>query len=1193
VGSSEETGTGPSKGAVRNVEEDEVLSGIERKQRIENVIKSRRNPETIREVRELRRARTTKPLTAEEARAVAAQVGVSVATDRTGKFTVEQAPKRRTAATLRGNDPAKGKRESGQATAKTADEARKSLATTEPTTDVPVRASALAGVQAAPEAEGRIHTVQSLRVALRDPKALLAHTSGIQRILMTHIVEQARRLGGDVEVHTLDPKSLREAYEDSVREHGGTLYDNVNAFYDYHTDTIYVRSDRAADPKTFARDLLHEATHAIYDQALLVNLGVKADIRRLMAAVSAQYDAEQKRAGKVQWAPLYALENEHEFVTEAWSNQSFQDLLSRTQVPQKVHPTLGPTMSSAWRQLLASVRTVLFKRQLFTGKWSQPGHTTALEEIIRATHDVEQSMRTVSQLAEVRASMGGDVATQARGQASDIATTARAVLRKIGIRGATTQELSVVYDRLFNANPIDRLMRANDAMHATREEAIEKARPHLEWLVALERANPREADAVAQLANHVTQSNINVIDKGDATLQEMLDANPHLGGLKSDRATDYQARAALMPAQEQFMALSPDTRRGFLAAAKFFSDSQNRNTKAVVGKLLAATNADLTINQLADLQERTMKGKLTEDDKTIIGDDSLFNALVGAQEFRRTEGTYFPQLRYGNHVVLTRDNPGDLHGGTFDPNTSIVEFIAPSGKDKDARAMFARYAREQAARGVKGIKVQAVAKRRYLKSTGEVISEANARGQDHIVAYRARVQTRGLYMFDSHKEAARFIRENGDQFDSISREPEMREEIYKRGELTSAAVQGIVKAVNARQDINSTQKAILSSILQEASARQLTGNRMQQRALPRRNVRGASEDLKRNMNTYAQASANAYARTRHMDELRAVHSEMQEHAESHRFDADAAARTEVIDEIYKRLLEPTVSKTGQSEAVRMALTLSFMYRLGSPAYSVINGMQPAMVTVPVLGGRHGFLRTMAAYSRAYKDIGVHEVLWRGTAESGRAAGQIMSPTFDTRDPLQTVLDRVAKAPDAVFLGKVLNEGISRKKIGNNAGMEIGQLAGSGQGRGKQAIAGLDRMFRQMPAAIEDINRSATMIMAARLGKADGMTEAQAIDYAFKTMMETQGDYSAANNPRFMSQKWYSPAFQFKKFAIMEANLLGDMVRRAFHGASPEEKRVAWKQIGGTLMVQMVMAGAVGLPASSYSRPASWWRACSA
>jgi hypothetical protein len=84
----------------------------------------------------------------------------------------------------------------------------------------------------------------------------------------------------------------------------------------------------------------------------------------------------------------------------------------------------------------------------------------------------------------------------------------------------------------------------------------------------------------------------------------------------------------------------------------------------------------------------------------------------------------------------------------------------------------------------------------------------------------------------------------------------------------------------------------------------------------------------------------------------------------------------------------------------------------------------------------------------------------------------MSPTFDTRDPLQTVLDRVAKAPDAVFLGKVLNEGISRGKIGRDSGMEIGQLAGSGQGRGKQAIAGLDRMFRQMPAAIEDINRSA-------------------------------------------------------------------------------------------------------------------------
>jgi hypothetical protein len=1354
MGALGETGTGPSKGAVQNVAEEGVLSGIERKQRIEKGL--RRNPQNIREARDLRRIRESKPATAEEARAVATQIGIRVATDKTGQFTVEQAPKRRTAATLRGNDPAKGKRESGQATAKTAVEARKSLIATETATDVPVRSigtttidDALAkegakqisvrdlnfdqpltsyGVVVTPE--GKVHqlyggdrpessshdalrrrvtgsserpipgvlelsvtngsvagriggrvmagqvdvpapvmaklqqivrkagaeptifakatrdgmevsadrtgknpgygylpiekvvptpevpvqaNLQGLLAALqgvspgqgqarvttvgsliRDPAIVVPqHVSGINRLMHMDVASRLRQHIAKVPVHILDSEEFERVYDEiAARTSRPALpgeAQDTNAFYRPSTDEIYMRTERVANQKGFAHDLLHEGTHALYSYALRNDKAVQKHIRSLMDAVERQFYKESAHdPGR---GLPYGLTDEHEFLSEAWSNPEFQNLLHRTIVPEGPTTALGARLTTAWRSLLLSLRTALF------GARGKPEHITALDSIVQATRVLEQSheagqWRTYpsAPLRSVGRTSAADITTRARNEVSDTAHASRSIIRRLGVRFATTQMIDDVYGRIWGEgnSPVARMREAFDAMGKTRDKALAEAGPHLEWLAKLQRSNVNEADVVAALSNFVTRSNINVIDKANATLQDMLDANPHLGGLKSDDSRKYQARARLMDAQVRFMALSPETREGFIAASKYFSDTQNRNTRAVVDKLLEATHLNLTEAERDDLRERTMRGKLTEADKAAIADDSIFNALVNAQEFRRIEGMYFPQLRYGNHVVLTRDDPGNLHGGTFDPETGVIEWRAPSGKDKDARAMYAAYAREQAARGDAGIEIQGVGKKRFLKSTGEEVSEVNARGQDHIVAYRALVQTKGVYMFESPKKAAAFAREARESgtFTSVGK-PQLRDELFQNGGLSSNAVNGIVRAVNARQDIDKAHKNIISGILQEASARQLSGNRMQQRALPRRKVRGASNDLLRNILTYAHAASSAYARTRHMDDVRGPMAEMREYHRTHS-DASTPDRQLVIDELSKRLIDPTVSKTGESELVRHALALSFMYRLGSPAYSVVNGMQVGMETGAVLGGRFGYLRTTAALSRAYWDIGFHNIIGQGITNSIRATPKIMTPLFDTRDPVQSIMRTLDKAPDRAFLQSVIQYAVDRGKIGENAGMEINQLGGAGKGKVKRAIAGADRIFRQMPSAVEAVNRSVTMITAARLALAadPNRSEEAARDFAFQTMMNTQGDYSAGNNPRFLSQKAYSPVFQFKKYAVMEASLLADMVRRSFNGATPEEKRVAWKQLGGRLMVQGLMAGMIGMPGVEFLKVAA-------
>jgi hypothetical protein len=50
------------------------------------------------------------------------------------------------------------------------------------------------------------------------------------------------------------------------------------------------------------------------------------------------------------------------------------------------------------------------------------------------------------------------------------------------------------------------------------------------------------------------------------------------------------------------------------------------------------------------------------------------------------------------------------------------------------------------------------------------------------------------------------------------------------------------------------------------------------------------------------------------------------------------------------------------------MTLSFLDKLFSPAFNVVNSLQPAMVTFPTLAGRYGVGRSFDAMGRAYRDI---------------------------------------------------------------------------------------------------------------------------------------------------------------------------------------------------------------------------------
>jgi hypothetical protein len=115
----------------------------------------------------------------------------------------------------------------------------------------------------------------------------------------------------------------------------------------------------------------------------------------------------------------------------------------------------------------------------------------------------------------------------------------------------------------------------------------------------------------------------------------------------------------------------------------------------------------------------------------------------------------------------------------------------------------------------------------------------------------------------------------------------------------------------------------------------------------------------------------------------------------------------------------------------------------------------------------------------------------------------------------------------------------------DAGLEIAGSIAAGRGKAGRALANTDRMFRQLPNAIEAINRAVTATAAWRLGRSAGMTEEQATAHAFDIVAKTQGDYRVFNQPRYFNKPWLAPALQFKKYAQLMTALMADMVHRSF------------------------------------------------
>ena len=298
---------------------------------------------------------------------------------------------------------------------------------------------------------------------------------------------------------------------------------------------------------------------------------------------------------------------------------------------------------------------------------------------------------------------------------------------------------------------------------------------------------------------------------------------------------------------------------------------------------------------------------------------------------------------------------------------------------------------------------------------------------------------------------------------------------------------------------------------------------------------------------------------------------------SNDFSEQGAARCKVLNEVKARIDQNVISPTDAPVWLQDLMGLTFLGKLFSPMYSVINGMQPWMVTMPVLAGRFNPIRANAALFSAYNSLGFTNAIKGGFYNSYLGGKQFNSAgLLDTTDVVGSMKKKLAKEPDGAVLAKLIDELQERGAL-SAGGFEMAQALAEGRGAWGSTLSKVDRIARQLPQAVEDVNRAVSAIAAYRLERAKGASEEKARAYAFDVVMNTQGDYSAVNAPRFFANSYLRPALQFKKYAQMMAYLLTDMAHKSFKGATPQERAQARKALLSVFAVQIAMAGALSLP----------------
>lgn len=1012
-------------------------------------------------------------------------------------------------------------------------------------------------------AKGRVLHSTNLRDALNSVD--LSHFDGtLAEKLSPFVKRRLIELVGDTPVHVLGEGDLASLMRPYVGEGRSS---NVDGAWVPHPgqDYIVMRAEMLKNQKRTAHVVIHEAVHAATSRVLhdpVKGATLDRSIVRMMAELEA-HDATN--------ALHYGMTNTHEFIAEALSNPKFQDVLARTPVSEKLAASLGLDRLrpfSMWQALVSEIRRAL---------GIPPDAHTMLDTALRVselTFGVKRDeMIGNGSFKPERASplhpMEG-----ARALERDTQSIVDRVLRRPEMQDQasrpwllklrTMDQIAQAAESYFRGNnPVRVIADKLEMIRVSAEKLLQKSEPVVTKLYELENKykGTEHWENFTSLVHDETMAGV-FADRD-------LAGNSHLG---KDALAGMWGKSQHARLAQRFRELPEDLKAARIEAMKYFTDQQNAMSLAIIKNRVLKT---LGIEDDA-LAQRIHENHTTEADMKLLGPETL-KLITEAKELSKIEGPYFPLMRRGDYVVrgnykVEAPTKGDFR--KLAPNE--FEF-----KGKDARDRAIEYAQSQDHKpSIKSVWTDAAGEQNHTNPDGST-TRVSKNDADAEQRFRVLIQDRHVEFFHTDKEARAAAAE-------LEKSPSMAhvegvearrfEPGDRQSDMLSSQMQTLLKSLERREGYKSmtpAQKNELVQSLNEASIRFLGSTRIQSRRLPRRYVAGASKDLTRNTLDYAQSASGYLAKLEHQPDLDTAMKAMREGVTSDDHKGNSLGRSEIANEVERRVAKSTAFEaTGKfNEVTKRLMTASFLDKLFSPAHSIINSLQPAMVTMPVLAGKHGVGRAFTALGQAYNDISGLTVLGQGVKNTAR---KVREAGAETTNFIQDIKSRLKSADER----KMLDYLAERGSIDPEAGLEVAALIKSRDGLPAKLDMGLgylEGIARQMPKALEAINRTATALAAYRLERARGADHESASRYAQETVNNTQFLYSHTNAPPVFNHPLAKLVLQFRKYSQGMYHLLGQQVGRVWRNEKPGDRAEALKTLAGIMATHSAMAGVLGLP----------------
>jgi len=991
----------------------------------------------------------------------------------------------------------------------------------------------------------------------------LSNLAGAPRVIAGTARAQLTKLVGDMRIHIVTNADILRLsnYSPTVKLNG---YHAFNAAAK-DSDVIIINQDLLANPDKFRHVVLHEVTHAatvrgmVQDTTLLNNIINSANyIRDYLRKAGRQEDLDAVAYGTTGANGVTAAK---EFIAEAFSNKRFQEILATIPAHEKMveYFKLGESRKTMWGALVSAVRRAL---KMPDGSYNVLEVAIRLTEDamkprVNAVEDLENFFNARSFLGEGMAKSVGD---QARRIVKDFEARQEYAPTKgnpwlIGLR--TLDSIARASDRYFKGNNVVR--KIANIMEGQRVAAIREfdaAAPIIQKLHSLERKYQGKVwEDFTQLVHDETMAGV----YADRPLSDQK----HISA-KGKKDTWQRSQHPVLA--KMHAALPADLKVARLEAMSYFRDKQNE----VAVKLIR--NRIVTLFDTTDpdgMATRLHEGKATDADKLLMSE--AYDAIAAAGVLSKINGPYFPLMRRGNYVVKGKTEV-TLPGNATRISDNEFEFT-----DADAAAEFSQ---SQSGRPtIRTIYVDKDTGATTGTEDGKTV-RLGSNDMNAVPRYRVVVQNRHMEMFDTMKQArdrVAQLRAKGIQADDAV--PRSFEAHGLQTDALSTQMRRMNTVLERRADerqFTPTQKQELLDTLNEMSINMLGSTRIQSRHLPRQYVAGASKDLVRNTTDYAHSMGNYVAKLDYRPQLDTALVELDDAVKANAADGLSAGRTAIQNEIVRRVTtaNPIAENQFGNAVTKRILAVSFIDKLMSPSYSVINALQPMMTTAPYLAGHYGAGRAYAAMSKAYSDVGSLKVLKEGfiaTADKVRA-GRENVPT----DPVNLIKSRLKNKQEIAMLDILIERG----SLDVESGLEVSEMV-----RDKAGIIGkldtgigyLEGIGRQMPKAVESINRSVSALAAYRLEMQRSGNHERAVQFAQDTVNLTQFNYSATNSAPYMNHPALRLMLQFKKYGAGMYQMLGEQVAIAIRNENPGDRARAIKSLSFTIGMHVLVAGAMGLP----------------